>query len=164
MWSRRLVLGVLVLPLALLVFGDGPRFRAPGAELATGPRPPRGLPQPAMVSRRDWHADEKLVREGPHYTGAARAVFVHHTGNPNDYDCADAPGLIRAVQRDHIRQDGWDDIGYNFLVDRCGTIYEGRAGASAARCSARTPRGSTPTRSASRRSGTSARGRRCRSR
>ncbi|MFH9199267.1 peptidoglycan recognition protein [Streptomyces anulatus] len=128
MWSRRLVLGVLLLPLALLVFGDGPAFHAPGTELASGPRPPRGLPQPAVVSRRDWGADEDLVREGPHYTAPARAVFVHHTGNPNDYDCADAPDLIRAVQSDHVRQDGWDDIGYNFLVDRCGTIYEGRAG------------------------------------
>ncbi|MFJ4962356.1 N-acetylmuramoyl-L-alanine amidase [Streptomyces sp. ADI96-02] len=128
MWSRRLVLGVLLLPLALLVFRDGPAVHDPQRQFAVGPRPPRGLPQPAVVSRSRWRADEGLVREHPHYTGPARAVFVHHTGNPNDYDCADAPKLIRAVQADHIRQDGWDDIGYNFLVDRCGTIYEGRAG------------------------------------
>ncbi|MEV1047175.1 peptidoglycan recognition protein [Streptomyces sp. NPDC049916] len=128
MWSRRLVLGVLVLPVALLVFGDGAAVHAPRTEPVTGPRPPRGLPQPALVSRHAWHADEELVRERPHYTGAAKALFVHHTGNPNDYDCADAPRLIRAVQSEHVEQDGWDDIGYNFLVDRCGTIYEGRAG------------------------------------
>lgn len=128
MWSRRPVLGALLLPLALLVFRDGPAVREPSPQAAVGPRPPRGLPQPAVVTREQWHADEDLVKEGPHYTGAARAVFVHHTGNPNDYDCADAPDLIRAVQSDHIQQDGWDDIGYNFLVDRCGTIYEGRAG------------------------------------
>ncbi|MEI7034354.1 peptidoglycan recognition protein [Streptomyces pratensis] len=128
MWSRRIVLGALFLPLALLVFGDGPATQGARGELATGPRPPRGLPQPALVSRDTWQADEELVREGPRYTGAAKALFVHHTGNPNDYDCAQVPELIRAVQADHIEKDGWDDIGYNFLVDRCGTLYEGRAG------------------------------------
>ncbi|ARF73624.1 peptidoglycan recognition protein [Kitasatospora albolonga] len=128
MWSRRITLGTLLLLLVLLVFQDGPAPREQQPELATGPRPPRGLPQPAVVSRQEWRADEDLVRERPHYTGAAKAVFIHHTGNPNDYDCADAPELIRAVQADHVRKDGWDDIGYNFLVDRCGTIYEGRAG------------------------------------
>ncbi|PWS42594.1 N-acetylmuramoyl-L-alanine amidase [Streptomyces sp. ZEA17I] len=128
MCSRRIVLGALLLPLVLLIFRDGPALHEQHRELATGPRPPRGLPQPAVVSREEWHADEGLVREKPHYTGAAEAVFVHHTGNPNDYDCADAPELIRSVQNDHVEKDGWDDIGYNFLVDRCGTIYEGRAG------------------------------------
>ncbi len=163
MWSRRLVLGVLLLPLALLVFGDGPVFRAPGAELATGPRPPRGLPQPAMVSRRDWHADEKLVREGR--TTRARPGRLHPPHRqPQRLRLRGRPELIRAVQRDHIRQDGWDDIGYNFLVDRCGTIYEGRAGGVGRSVLGAHTKGSTPTRSASRRSGTSARGWRCRSR
>ncbi|MER6189109.1 peptidoglycan recognition protein [Streptomyces cyaneofuscatus] len=128
MWSRRIVLGTLLPLMVLLVFQDGPAPHEQQRETASGPRPPRGLPQPAVVSRQEWHADEGLVREGPQYTGAAKAVFVHHTGNPNDYACEDAPELIRAVQTDHVEKDGWDDIGYNFLVDRCGTIYEGRAG------------------------------------
>ncbi|MEV6078497.1 peptidoglycan recognition protein [Streptomyces sp. NPDC052069] len=128
MWSRRLAPGVLLLPLAFLVFRDAPAGIVPPAPAAVGPAAPRGLPQPVIVSRASWHADEGLVKEVPRYTGAAKAVFVHHTGHSNGYDCADAPELIRGVQADHVRSEGWDDIGYNFVVDRCGTIYEGRAG------------------------------------
>lgn len=56
------------------------------------------------------------------------AVFVHHTDSPNGYDCADAPKIIRYLYAGQAGVRHWDDIGYNFLVDRCGTIYEGRAG------------------------------------
>ncbi|MFF3325044.1 peptidoglycan recognition protein [Streptomyces sp. NPDC002889] len=128
MWSRRLVLGALVLPLALLVMRDAPVRRAPPEWVAVGPQPPHGAPRPAIVSRAAWGADEGMVRQRAAYTGAVSAVFIHHTGHPNGYDCADVPDMLRAVQADHVRGEGWDDIGYNFVVDRCGTIYEGRAG------------------------------------
>lgn len=131
MWPRRVVLGAAVLPLALLVPRDAPvRLALPTAAAAHDrPRPvPRGARQPAVVSRAVWRADERLVREPAVYTGPARAVFIHHTGESNDYDCADVPRMLRAVEESHIEGNGWDDIGYNFLVDRCGTIYEGRAG------------------------------------
>ncbi|MET8079398.1 peptidoglycan recognition protein [Streptomyces sp. NPDC005303] len=64
----------------------------------------------------------------PHYDDKVLAVFVHHTDSPNDYDCADAPRIIRYLAAGQTGARDWDDIGYNFLVDRCGTIYEGRAG------------------------------------
>ncbi|WP_123525044.1 peptidoglycan recognition protein [Streptomyces sp. 840.1] len=132
MWPRRVALGAAVLPLTLLVLRDAPvRFALPMPAAAAHERPrpvPHGVPQPAIVSRAAWHADEHLVREPAVYTGAVRAVFIHHTGESNDYDCADVPRMLRAVEESHIKGNGWDDIGYNFLVDRCGTIYEGRAG------------------------------------
>jgi hypothetical protein len=55
-------------------------------------------------------------------------VFVHHTDTPNDYDCADTPAVIRTLYTGQTGSRDWDDIGYQFLVDRCGTVYEGRAG------------------------------------
>lgn len=55
-------------------------------------------------------------------------VFVHHTDTGNGYSCADSPAVIRSIYQYHVVSNGWRDIGYNFLVDRCGTIYEGRAG------------------------------------
>ncbi|MEU9169275.1 N-acetylmuramoyl-L-alanine amidase [Streptomyces sp. NPDC048420] len=64
----------------------------------------------------------------PHYDDKVVAVFVHHTDSPNHYDCADAPRIIRYLAAGQTGARDWDDIGYNFLVDRCGTIYEGRAG------------------------------------
>ncbi|MFF3173964.1 peptidoglycan recognition protein [Streptomyces sp. NPDC057900] len=131
MWPHRLALGAAVLPLTLLVLRDTPvRIALPTSAAAhERPRPvPYRVPQPAIVSRTAWHADEHIVREPAVYTGPVRAVFIHHTGESNNYDCAEAPELIRHVEEAHIKGRGWDDIGYNFLVDRCGTIYEGRAG------------------------------------
>jgi hypothetical protein len=54
--------------------------------------------------------------------------FVHHTVNVNDYAQSDVPAMLRAIQTYHMDTNGWDDIGYNFLVDRFGGIWEGRAG------------------------------------
>lgn len=128
MWSRRLALGAVLVPLAVLVLQDGPVRLAPHEPAVVRPRQRHGAPMPAIVARSAWRADEKLVRHRATYTGAVSAVFVHHTGHPNGYECADVPGMLRALQADHIQHQGWDDIGYNFVVDRCGTIYEGRAG------------------------------------
>ncbi|MGW8883004.1 peptidoglycan recognition protein family protein [Streptomyces sp. NPDC055749] len=126
-WSRRLVLCAVFMPLAFLVLRDAPvRFAAP-APLAL-PEAPPGAPRPEIVPRSSWRADEGMVKHAATYTGSVSAAFIHHTGHTNGYDCAEAPELLRAIQADHVEQDGWDDIGYNFVVDRCGTIYEGRAG------------------------------------
>ncbi|MEU1122369.1 peptidoglycan recognition protein [Streptomyces sp. NPDC005899] len=128
MWLRRTALGVMVVPLTLLVFRDAPvRFIA--SDRTTGkPEAASAAPRPPIVGRGAWHADEKLVKEQATYAGVVKVVFVHHTGHTNGYDCADAPKMLRAMEEQHVRGEGWDDIGYNFVVDRCGTIYEGRAG------------------------------------
>ncbi len=87
-----------------------------------------GRPVPPVVRRSQWGANEKLMPHGPEYTGWVQALFVHHTAGTNDYACADSPRLLRGIQAYHVKSRGWNDIGYNFLVDRCGTLYEGRAG------------------------------------
>ncbi|WP_049577132.1 peptidoglycan recognition protein [Streptomyces sp. SBT349] len=135
MWSRRrIAICAAVLPLAAVVTWDAPQLTG-GTAAPPAPRakrlPPaveRPAPQPGVVTREDWGADEDLRTEDVTYTGAARAVFIHHTGHPDGYDCADVPEMLRSMQADHVRRQGWDDVGYNFVVDSCGTIYEGRAG------------------------------------
>ncbi|MFJ2776318.1 peptidoglycan recognition protein [Kitasatospora sp. NPDC087315] len=105
-----------------------------GADAATAqvlpgsPADGHQAPRPTVVTRAGWGADESLREEGFVYTGPVRAVFVHHTATATEYDCADAPRVIRALYQYHVQSNGWRDIGYNFLVDRCGTVYEGRAG------------------------------------
>ncbi|MFE0456800.1 N-acetylmuramoyl-L-alanine amidase [Streptomyces sp. NPDC058914] len=85
-------------------------------------------PRPGIVTRRGWGADENLRESGFRYTTKVKAAFVHHTASGNNYTCSQAPSVIRGIYRYHVRSMGWRDIGYNFLVDKCGNIYEGRAG------------------------------------
>ncbi|WP_129842275.1 N-acetylmuramoyl-L-alanine amidase [Streptomyces sp. RFCAC02] len=85
-------------------------------------------PRPPIVIRSKWGADESLRESGFVYTDSVKTVFVHHTAGTNDYACSEAPALIRGIYRYHVESQGWRDVGYNFFVDRCGTIYEGRAG------------------------------------
>jgi hypothetical protein len=79
------------------------------------------------VAREDWSRGQCPPRSAPDY-GEVKAVNVHHTVSLNDYTPAEAPQVVLAICRYHRNSNGWDDIGYNALVDRFGTIYEGRAG------------------------------------
>ncbi|MGW0957428.1 N-acetylmuramoyl-L-alanine amidase, partial [Streptomyces sp. NPDC002545] len=98
---------------------------------ATAPAgPPSTAPRPTIVSRAGWGADESISPEAPDYLpgGKIKAVVVHHTAESNNYSCADAPAVVRGIYAYHVKQLGWKDVGYNFLVDKCGTVYEGRKG------------------------------------
>jgi hypothetical protein len=79
------------------------------------------------VSREDWGASSCVPREAPSY-GTVQAVQVHHTVSLNDYTPEEAPQIVLAICRYHRNSNGWNDIGYNALVDKYGTLYEGRAG------------------------------------
>lgn len=85
-------------------------------------------PRPRIVTRSGWGADESLREPGFVYTTKVKVAFVHHTASGNNYTCAQAPSVVRGIYRYHVVSNGWRDIGYNFLVDKCGNIYEGRAG------------------------------------
>ncbi|HLL08898.1 MAG TPA: N-acetylmuramoyl-L-alanine amidase [Nocardioidaceae bacterium] len=84
---------------------------------------------PSIVSRRQWGADGSIV-DGcwQQYGSTVKAVFVHHTVGSNSYSRADGPAIVRGIQAYHTQARGWCDIGYNFLVDRYGTVYQGRRG------------------------------------
>nr|WP_246284259.1 N-acetylmuramoyl-L-alanine amidase [Nocardioides perillae] len=78
--------------------------------------------------RRAWGADESWRDGAPRYNTRLDQVHVHHTVNSNDYRRADVAPMIRGIYRYHTQSLGWSDIGYNFLVDRFGRAWEGRAG------------------------------------
>ena len=85
-------------------------------------------PRPRLRRRRHWGADRSWRPENITYNDAIRQVHVHHTVNSNDYARKDVAGLIRGMYRYHTHNLGWSDIGYNFLVDRFGRTWVGRAG------------------------------------
>ena len=83
---------------------------------------------PAIVPRSGWGADEEIVRAKPVLAPADRLAIVHHTAGTNSYTRAQAPAIVRGIEVYHVEGNGWNDIGYNFLIDRYGTVYEGRGG------------------------------------
>ncbi|MFJ4688679.1 peptidoglycan recognition protein [Streptomyces sp. NPDC088789] len=97
-------------------------------QAGAAPAQPYLGPRPKITTRKGWGADEGLREKGFVYTNKVKAAFVHHTATGNNYTCAEAPSVIRGIYRYHVKSMGWRDIGYNFLVDKCGNIYEGRAG------------------------------------
>ena len=109
---------------------DAGRSREPIPLMAPqdGLRPRRvvngsGPPQPEVIGRSAWGADEGM-RKGPVEYAPISKLVVHHTVTPNDDP--DPAQTVRAVYAYHTRHNGWNDIGYNFLVDQQGRVYEGR--------------------------------------
>jgi hypothetical protein len=119
---------------------DGVQFRPHGAvqrlrayelwsRVTTKPsRQTSGTGTPAIVSRGGWGADEEIVRAKPSFAPADRLAVVHHTAGTNTYTAAQGAAIVRGIEVYHVKGNGWNDIGYNFLVDRFGTVYEGRGG------------------------------------
>ena len=68
------------------------------------------------------------MREPPEYTTDVQVLFVHHTAGTNSYNCADSARIVRGIEGYHVLSNHWNDIGYNFLVDKCGNLFEGRKG------------------------------------
>ena len=91
------------------------------------PRNATAAAKPSLVSRAEWGASKCQPRSAPE-SGEVKAAFVHHTVNNNDYTRDEAPDVVLAICLFHRNTNGWNDVGYNFLVDRFGTLYEGRAG------------------------------------
>lgn len=84
--------------------------------------------RPAIVPRSRWDPTNACPpRVAPRY-GRIDLAFVHHTVTLGGYTRAEAPAVVLAICRFHRNGNGWHDIGYNLLVDRYGTVYEGRAG------------------------------------
>jgi hypothetical protein len=86
-----------------------------------------GAGQPPIIARKAWAQGMAPPKVAPEY-GAIEMAFVHHTENPNGYAARDVPRMLRAIYVFHRYVNGWNDIGYNFVVDLYGRVFEARAG------------------------------------
>jgi hypothetical protein len=100
-----------------------PGTEGPRAGVATA-----ATARPRIISRAAWGANESIRRANPDYSDTVKAAFVHHTVQSNSYSPSESAALIRSDYLYHVRTRGWNDIGYNFLVDRYGRVFEGRYG------------------------------------
>jgi hypothetical protein len=125
-----------VLPdLTMLAIHSDPGFAtASGGAFGAIPSAGAAIGAPGMLYRAQWGAREWNDTGNPD-CGATPALgkgvfgeVIHHTVTSNSYGPNDAPSILRGIQAFHMDGNGWCDIGYNFLVDRFGTVYEGRAG------------------------------------
>ena len=89
-----------------------------------------GLPVP-VTTRAEWGANASYMSWDPYYASAGHVV-VHHTAGTNNYSSWQSASIVRGIYYYHAVTLDWGDIGYNFLVDKYGTVFEGRSGSVAA--------------------------------
>jgi hypothetical protein len=88
-----------------------------------------GNAKPNIVTRAQWGADESIRDPRvPSYAPTVRFGVVHHTAGGNDYTASQSAGIVRGIYEYHVKSRGFWDIGYNFLVDKYGQVFEGRYG------------------------------------
>ena len=126
--QARLADGGAPLPTGLRLHLIDPGTAKAGAGKTSGGQGGMAVAFPPYTSRAGWGADETLTSGTPAYADSVNVQFVHHTAGSNTYSCADSPAILRGILYDHTQNRGWADIGYNFLVDKCGTLFEGRRG------------------------------------
>jgi SpoIID/LytB domain protein len=86
------------------------------------------VPQPSIISRSAWGASSGGSCDSPIYGPSTKGVVIHHTAGSNSYSASQSASIVKAVQAYHVKSRDWCDIGYNFLVDKYGQIFEGRKG------------------------------------
>lgn len=127
--------GVSELTLAVVDPGSKPADAAvtapPAASTPRGKSVSTGWPgttgAPTVHSRAEWGADESIMTWQPQQ-GDIKGAVIHHTAGTNDYTPQDVPAILRGIYTYHSQSLNWGDIGYNFLVDKYGNVWEGRAG------------------------------------
>ena len=83
---------------------------------------------PLLIDREAWGANETIRRAPPSYAAALQFALVHHTAGTNSYTASQSAAIVRGIEIYHVKGNGWNDIGYNFLVDKYGQVFEGRYG------------------------------------
>ena len=82
--------------------------------------------QATILSRAEWGARGTALPPDPLKVRPAPYAIIHHTASQPCFNIPECVLSVRNIQSYHIDSNGWNDIGYNFLVGGDGVIYEGR--------------------------------------
>jgi N-acetylmuramoyl-L-alanine amidase-like protein len=109
--------------------GTGPPDVGPSLDGGTSmPAANAATRRPHFITRAQWGANPKLMNCTPGVASFLTNAFVHHTAGSNGYSRSQADDVVRGIYAYDTQIRGWCDIGYNFLVDRYGDVFEGRSG------------------------------------
>ncbi|WP_234306542.1 FG-GAP-like repeat-containing protein [Streptomyces sp. NRRL F-2799] len=116
--------------------GSAPPSASASESASVSPSPSSTIPaprpstvvKPPVITQAEWGASTDYDGT-PEYGTEIKAAVVHHTGmdSDNKIPCGQSRARMRAIQQEHFAR-GYFDVGYNFVVDRCGQIFEGRSG------------------------------------
>src|SRR5262245_54636068 len=96
---------------------------------AENEQPSIKYPKPPVVTRTEWGCpDGQITTHGALSYTTVTHLIVHHTATGNSAPNDDWAAVVRSIRNVHLCSNGWADIGYNYLIDPNGVIYEGRAG------------------------------------
>jgi len=91
--------------------------------------PSTKYPKPLVVTRTEWGCpDGQITTHGSQSYTTVTHLIAHHTAMGVETPESDWPALVRSIWNFHVFERGWADIGYNYLIDPNGVIYEGRSG------------------------------------
>jgi hypothetical protein len=101
-----------------------PRKSQPAAASA-----PLGL---TVLKRDAWRAASPRLERLTSVTTPYSRITIHHSAKDSDggdqlHTTGDVAEVIKKIQTFHVRERGWGDIGYHFLIDASGNVWQGRA-------------------------------------
>lgn len=104
-----------------------PRVAIPPAPAKPAPAPPSGLAALNAVPRSRWAKAAPIMSRVNPMQGVTR-ITIHHEGWTAVWfsDWASTAARIESDRRTHVSDRGWGDIGYHFIIDRAGRVWEGR--------------------------------------
>jgi hypothetical protein len=125
LWEGWPEAGAAGAPFEVLPFGEE---RLPSARPApAAPPPPIAAPAkvsaPRIITRAEWGADESIRTSGRAFA-PIRKLVVHHSASGNSP--SNPAAVVRDIYKFHVVDRGYADMGYNFVIDHRGNIYEGR--------------------------------------
>lgn len=79
---------------------------------------------PEFENRNDWCSTSECPEHSSPSLTSVTHLIVHHSAGPNT--SSDWAATVRSIWDFHVNGRGWSDIGYNWLIDPNGVLYQGR--------------------------------------
>jgi hypothetical protein len=81
---------------------------------------------PPLITREEWGAEPFIGTPSPLANPSYDYMTFHHAAGYSATTLAEGIAQVKAIQDLHQEVRGWSDIGYQFLIDRGGRLYQGR--------------------------------------